>query len=146
MGQLTGLDVSPVAVEIAKENAVQLGIETAKFNHCRVQDFDFADHKFDIILANPPYISRDDKNIQINVKAFEPAEALFADDDGLKEIRDWAQVTTKVLRGGGLAAFEIGATQGDLAKNIFAQTQEFASIKVVKDLAGLDRYIFAEKS
>ena len=138
--------MSPVALEVAKENAARLGTENANFHQGRVQDFDFSDQKFDIILANPPYIARDDQNIQTNVKAFEPAEALFADDQGLKEIRDWAQVAAKVLRSGGLAAFEIGATQGELAKNIFAQTQEFASIKVAKDLAGLDRYIFAEKS
>jgi release factor glutamine methyltransferase len=143
---LTGLDISNMAIEVAQENSRRLEIQTAEYFCCRVQDFDFAGKCFDIVLANPPYISRDDQNVQAHVKAFEPAEALFADENGLKEIKDWAQIASQVLRSRGLAAFEIGSTQGETVKNIFAQTEEFASIKVAKDLAGLDRYIFAEKS
>jgi len=118
--QLTGIDASEVAVKISQENAS--------------------------IVANPPYIAKDDPAVQTSVKAFEPGEALFAEDEGFREISEWAKVAGQVLRKGGLVAFEIGATQAEKAKKIFADTSQFALIRSAKDLAGLDRFIFAEKS
>ncbi len=145
-GTLLGLDISEVAVETAKENAARLNVEAAQFIKTRAQDFNFENKLFDVVVANPPYISRDDKLVQSSVKAFEPHEALFADDEGFKEIFEWANLAAKILRHNGLAAFEIGSTQAEKAKKIFADTGQFALISSAKDLAGLDRYIFAEKS
>ncbi len=145
-GSLLGIDASDVAIEVARENALRLDLGRAEFIQSRVQDCDFDNKKFDVVVANPPYIAKDDPNIQASVKLFEPYEALFAEDQGFKEISDWALVAAKVLRPGGLAAFEIGATQAEKAREIFAQTGHFVLIRSEKDLSGLDRFIFAEKS
>ena len=146
-GTLLGLDASPIAIEVARENATALEVAaTSEFVLSRVQDFNFANRKFDVVVANPPYIAKDDSAVQPSVKAFEPHEALYADDNGMREISEWATVAARVLRPGGFAAFEIGSTQAEKAKKAFADTSQFALIKSAKDLAGFDRFIFAEKS
>ncbi len=145
-GSLLGVDASEVAVEIGRENASRLGLMSTEFVQSRAQDYNFEGRKFDVVVANPPYIARDDRTIQASVKTFEPHEALFADDDGFKEISEWAQVAAGVLRPGGFVGFEIGSTQAEKAKKIFAQSGQFALIRSAKDLAGFDRFIFAEKS
>jgi len=144
--KLTGIDVSQIANEVAKENSLRLEIKNADFHCCRVQDFDFANKRFAIIVANPPYIDKDDQNVQAHVRTYEPASALFAEDQGTREIADWANVAAKILQPKAFVAFEIGATQGEIARKIFEKTGQFASIRLGKDLAGLDRFIFAEKS
>ncbi len=146
-GNLLGVDVSPVAIEVARENALNLQVDSnSEFIFSRVQDFDFSNRKFDVVVANPPYIAKDDSSVQPSVKIFEPHEALYAEDNGMREISEWAAVAARVLRPGGFVAFEIGSNQAEKAKKAFADTSQFALIKSAKDLAGLDRFIFAEKS
>ncbi len=145
-GSLLGLDTSAIAVEVANENATRLKLTNCEFKNLRVQEHNFEDHKFDIVVANPPYIAKNDPDVQPSVKSFEPHTALFAEDEGYQEISEWAIVTAGILKPGGLAAFEIGATQAEKTKKIFSDTGQFALIRSAKDLAGLDRYIFAEKS
>lgn len=145
-GSLLGVDASETAIEVAKENAVALELTATEFVKSRVQDFNFENRNFDVVVANPPYIATNDRTIQPSVKTFEPHEALFAEDDGFREISDWAKIAARVLRPGGFVAFEIGSTQAEKTKKVFAETNQFALIRSVKDLAGLDRFIFAEKS
>ncbi len=145
-GRLVGVDASELAIENSRENGMKLELKNFEFIKARIQDFDFGEKPFDVVVANPPYIAKEDSNIQEDVKKFEPHEALFAEDEGYKEIADWAQVAARILRPGGLVAFEIGATQAQKAKKIFADTGQFVLIRSEKDLAGLDRFVFAEKS
>lgn len=98
---------------------------------------------FDIVVANPPYIDVHDTAVQAEVKMFEPSSALFSDQAGLKDIREWAEACTKLLKTPGCALFEIGYQQGQTAKKIFDDLKFFKEAHVLKDLSQLDRIMKA---
>lgn len=107
-GQLLAVDMSPVPVEVTRKNAQSLGVQAlTRVVQARVQDLSdlllpapWKMGAVDVVLANPPYISKDDKNICTQVKATEPSEALFAEEDGLAEIAQWVPIIGQLLRPG----------------------------------------------
>ncbi|MBL7544478.1 MAG: peptide chain release factor N(5)-glutamine methyltransferase [Bdellovibrionaceae bacterium] len=104
-----------------------------------------ADLVFDIVVSNPPYIAKDDKDVEENVKKYEPQEALFADEDGYLFLKDWTQKYAQLLRGGGKMIFEMGHTQGNRLSEYLQKLNIFTSVNVVKDLSGKDRFIVMVK-
>ena len=96
---------------------------------------------FDIIVSNPPYISKDDIEIQEMVKKFEPGDALFAESNGFELLKSWSSQFAKNLNSTGLMAFEMGYLQGPTMAAHFAKLELFSKTHVVKDLSGLDRII-----
>jgi release factor glutamine methyltransferase len=150
--KLLAVDVSPQAIDVAQANAKTLGVsERAEFLAKPVEAL--ADGEIesllggspDVIVANPPYIAEDDPEIQANVKAFEPASALFSGDGGLAHVKAWAAIGAKALRPGGLMMFEIGYKQGSQARAVFEKQEAFECVEIVKDLAGLERFVRAIK-
>lgn len=138
------IDASADALEVTRINADTLGVaDRAQFLHQRAQDFNGQD--FDLVLGNPPYISPDDPAVDENVRKFEPASALFADENGTQQIREWADKAFLALRAGGVTLFEIGASQGEAAKNIFAQ-MGFQNIRIQRDLSDRDRIVIGHKA
>jgi release factor glutamine methyltransferase len=96
---------------------------------------------FDLIVSNPPYISKDDKDVEDNVRKFEPQEALFADDEGYKFLKSWAQKYAALLKRDGMMIFEMGYTQGSQISSYLEELKLFKSVKIKKDLAQKDRFI-----
>lgn len=96
---------------------------------------------FDVIVANPPYISINDPEIEVGVKKFEPAEALFAENNGLELLKFWSTQFAKNLKSPGLMQFEMGYLQGLTMQNHLESLQIFSKVSIVKDLSGLDRII-----
>lgn len=94
---------------------------------------------FDAIVANPPYIAENDPQVEENVRQFEPAEALFAKDDGLMLIKNWFEFATILLKPKGIILFEIGYTQGEVVKKMAEDKKIFSQVQIIKDLSGLDR-------
>ncbi|MBQ2067542.1 MAG: peptide chain release factor N(5)-glutamine methyltransferase, partial [Paludibacteraceae bacterium] len=93
--EVTGIDISPEAIEIARENArrnnVEVNFEVADiFNY----QLSIINYQFDLIVSNPPYICESEKAVmRPNVLNFEPATALFVpDNDPLKFYRKIAQL------------------------------------------------------
>lgn len=98
----------------------------------------------DAIVSNPPYIPTAElPSLQREVQ-FEPAMALDGDGDGLRFYRRLGPVWLPRLRPGGLVAYEIGAGQGQAVKALL-ETQGAARVRVLKDLAGLDRVVCGVK-
>ncbi len=108
-----GIDASPTAAMMAAANASALGFAgRAQIVGC---DWNRADRmaqlgRFDLILANPPYVE-DDADLARQVRDHEPHEALFAGPDGLDAYRLLLPRLPALLEPGGVAVFEIGATQ-----------------------------------
>ena len=108
-----GIDASPAAGTVAAANASNLGFAgRAQIVGC---DWSRADQmaqlgRFDLILANPPYVE-DDADLARQVRDYEPHEALFAGSDGLDAYRLLLPQLPTLLEPGGVAVFEIGATQ-----------------------------------
>ena len=97
--------------------------------------------KYDIIVSNPPYIRADEiNNLMDDVKLYEPHTALDGGKDGLIFYREIIKQSEFVLKNKGILAFEIGHDQGEDVKNLM-ESSGFLDVKLVKDLAGLDRVL-----
>ncbi len=101
--------------------------------------------QFDLILSNPPYIDREDKDIDVNVKKYEPELALFADQKGLYFIESWIAKYIPYLKPNGYFLFEIGHTQGSELKKKMLGLNSFSEVDILKDLGGKDRILFLKK-
>lgn len=130
-----GVDTSDAALDVARANAVALGLATrAAFRHG-----DWAhgiNERFDLILCNPPYVEAG-ADLPREVAAFEPHAALFAGEDGLVCYRTIAPQLRDRLASGGIACIEIGSGQGDAVSALFADAGFIVEIR--HDLAGNDR-------
>lgn len=105
-----------------------------------------AEEKFDIVIANPPYIAENDPATELNVKKFEPNEALFAGEEGYKDLFDWSQKFVSLLKPEGVMLFEMGYQQGARLKKHFEDLKYFQNVQILKDLSGLDRAVKAHNN
>jgi release factor glutamine methyltransferase len=94
---------------------------------------------YDVIISNPPYVSRDEK-VGIETK-YEPQNAIFANNNGLEFYEHIINIIENKPK---LIAFEIGYQQGEQIKKIILDKFPEADIKLEKDLCNRDRYIFVE--
>ena len=135
-----GVDLNESAVELAKKNAKNLGIE-AKF---AVSDlFEAVDGKYDVITSNPPYIpTKVIETLDPEVKSFEPMTALDGGEDGLDFYRVIAAEAKNYLKRGGMIFLEIGFDQGEDVSKLLEENG-YKNVAVIKDLAGLDRVVKA---
>jgi release factor glutamine methyltransferase len=130
-----GVDLSDAALAIARGNAERLGMAArARF---RLGNWgDGLDEPFDLILANPPYISTS-AMLPRDVLHHEPHMALFAGADGLDAYRLLAPQIGRLLASGGLAAIEIGFDQGRSAAALFEAENMVVTVR--RDLAQRER-------
>ena len=97
--------------------------------------------KYDVIVSNPPYIKACEiENLMDDVKLYEPHTALDGGEDGLIFYRRIIEESKLTLNENGVLAFEIGHDQG-LDVRILMEEAGFSDVKLVKDLAGLDRVL-----
>lgn len=141
---VTAVDLSKEALKVAKRNAdVLLGpgritlIESDLFQAIEPKS------RFDIIVSNPPYIPTEIiKELQPEVRNFEPMLALDGREDGLFFYRQLVSEGRRFLNPGGSIYFEIGYDQAESVSALL-EDAGFAEIRVVKDAAGLDRVVCA---
>lgn len=137
---VTGTDLSPKALAVAKENAEANGVAV------RFLEGDLTapvkGEKFDVILSNPPYIGEHEKNVMDqSVLDYEPPMALFAENDGLFIYQRLAKELPRLLNPNGNIYLEIGYQQGEAVKELFQKAFPEALVQIEKDLSGLDRLI-----
>ena len=129
-------DISKDALKIAKENSKNLDINIIESDILQnIND------KYDVIISNPPYISRDE-NIMDIVKNNEPNIALYADNNGLYFYEEILKNCKKNLNNDFLIAFEIGENQKEKVINII--NKYFINVEIIckKDIYNRDRMIF----
>ena len=137
------VDISSKAIEVAKENAVNLQVN----DRCEffVGDL-FAPlngNKFDLIVSNPPYIPQKDiATLEDDVKEYEPVSALTDGGDGLSYYRRLLSKGKAYIKENGFIALEIGIYQSNDVKQI-AMDNGWKNIKIIKDYAGIDRVVLA---
>ncbi|MGB3167554.1 MAG: peptide chain release factor N(5)-glutamine methyltransferase [Alteraurantiacibacter sp.] len=137
----TGMDASDTALHLACTNAGLLGCANrATFTHINWTQPGWADAlgQFDLVIANPPYVESD-ADLAPDVRDYEPAEALFAGEDGLADYRIIIPALPKLLTADGVAVLEIGWKQADAVTEI-AEDQGFAA-ETRQDLGERDRAI-----
>ena len=135
------LDVSEEALEVAKENAAQNGVEV-HFVQADIMTAKSIEGKFDIIVSNPPYVRELEKaEIQNNVKRYEPDLALFvSDEDPLIFYKHIVQFALRNLKKDGLLFFEINQYMGKETQQVLEE-QNFSEIELRKDMFGNDRMV-----
>ena len=136
--EVTLVDISDKALEVAKENANKLGLDV-KFIQSDVYEnvYDI----YDVIISNPPYIMEDEE-IEDIVKDNEPHIALYAGKDGLDCYKKIMQDIKRHLNNNYIVAFEIGRFQ---APSIISMANYFLTkpkIEVKQDLQERDRMVF----
>jgi len=138
---VTITDISYQALLTAKTNAVQL---SAKASIVCMDLLDAAGGPFDIVVSNPPYVSRGETSrLQIEVREHEPHVALFGEEDGLAAYRKLIPSAERVLRPGGHLIIEIGAGLERRVLDLFGAHWEIFPTR--KDLQGIPRTISARK-
>ena len=96
--------------------------------------------KIDLAVANPPYIPQDIyEALPIEVKNFEPKNALLGGKEGLDHINEIVQNAPTYLKQGGWLLIENHFDQGNRVKQLFLENK-FTSVKVLKDLSGIGRF------
>jgi release factor glutamine methyltransferase len=136
-----GIDKSLPALELARANAASLGVG----NRARFMAGDWLDAvqgTFDLVVANPPYLSAADMaGLSNEVGAHDPRGALDGGPDGLSAYRSIAPRLGKVLRPGGIALFEIGHTQAEAVSGLLAGEGLILDQGPWRDLAGRPRVV-----
>lgn len=135
--RVIGVDVSPGAVDIARENAERLQAANVQFF---VSDWYSAvkDRQFQLIVSNPPYIAESDGHLE--ALRFEPAGALVAGKDGLGALRAVIGGAASHLVAGGTLVVEHGYDQQAAVCELFTAAG-FVSVEPVSDLSGNPRIV-----
>lgn len=135
-----GVDISAAALGVAARNRRALGLD-ARATLARSDWFAAVSGRFDLIIANPPYIAADEMAaLQPEVRLFEPHLALTDAADGLSCYRIIAAGAAAHLLPGGRLIVEIGATQAAAVSAIFTAAG-LRDLRVIPDLDGRDRGI-----
>ncbi len=137
---LTATDISSAALELAERNARALGVEESRIEFLLgdlLEPCD-ANHRFDLILSNPPYISQSEyEQLPHTVRSFEPESALLAGPHGSEVIVRLLEQATALLAPEGQVIVELSpmlaAQSGDWLPNTWN------IVETIKDLAGHSR-------
>ena len=136
---VTAADISQDALDLSLENA---NAQNLNLSFIKSDCFSEISSKYDIIVSNPPYISREDQEeVGLNVLHSEPHLALFADEDGLAIYRRIAESSKDYLNDGGKIYLEIGYKQGQSVPALFTENFPEKRVRTLKDQFGQDRMV-----
>jgi release factor glutamine methyltransferase len=142
-------DIAPKAVEVAARNAEDHGVSERVV--CRQADLlalpedrGGLGEVFDVITANPPYVAEGDP-VGEEVR-HEPAEALYAEEDGLALIRRIVADAPGRLKPGGALVLEFGYRHADPVRDLIAATGAYLEPRIVPDAQGIERAAVAVRA
>ena len=140
--QVSAVDLSSAALEVAQENAQQIGVALEfVLSDC----LDEVAGPIDVLISNPPYISQAEYELMdVSVREFEPKMALFAENNGLAIYQKLAKQAQSKLAKDGKIFLEIGFMQGPAVKEIFQAAFPKKQVSIHQDLFGNDRMIVVE--
>ena len=141
--KITATDISSKALKVAKINSKKIGCNNIKFIKCDLLD---KISKYDIIVSNPPYLSKFDyENVSDEIKLFEPKIALFAKRNGYEFYNRLASLLPIIVSKKSMIFIEIGHSQAKKCREIF-ESSKLECIEIVKDYQNLDRGIILNKT
>lgn len=143
--EIAAIDISASALAVARANAERNGVA----GRIRFLEGDLFDAvgggSFDFVLSNPPYVSESDRaTLDVEVRDYEPAQALFAGEDGMEIYRRLLPAARKALVAGGTLLLEIGCGQRAEMQTLLEQ-EGFATIEFFRDLQGIPRVAMAQR-
>jgi len=139
--EVFAVDISDEALSLAGENAARLGLS----QRVRFQKGDLLENlaeRFDLIVANLPYVSMNDRHLLAREVLHDPDVALFAGPTGDELVRRLIEQAPGHLNAGGLLALEIGVNQGEGLRE-FLRQKNYHDIQSKKDYSGITRFLLA---
>jgi release factor glutamine methyltransferase len=141
--EIHATDISPAALEIARANATRLQLES----RIRFHEADLLDgiekNSFHFVVSNPPYVGEsEEESVQLDVRKFEPRNAVFAGPTGLEAIERLVPEARDVLKPGGWLVMEISGTIADRVRKLVAG---WNNVQITNDLQGIERVVSAQK-
>ncbi len=142
--QVYGTDISDIAINYARENASINKIENVSFFRGHLFNPINQNQLIDFIISNPPYINTYDiKDLQPEIRDWEPINALDGGRDGFDYYREIIPTARKFLKEKGILMLELGAgCANDVADMI--EHAGFSQIEIIYDYAGIERIIQAK--
>jgi len=141
--RVVAADISDNALEVARENALNLGVEQ-RVEFALSDWFEAIMGTYDLIVSNPPYIAiQEMAGLSPDVRNWEPFIALTPGGDGLDAYRHISMRLSEFMTPDGVAIFEIGYAQGGAVQEIFRDAG-FTQISLVQDINGLDRVVIVK--
>ena len=135
--RVTAVDRSAEALDVAVRNAARLQARNVKFSHGDWFE-PLVGERFDLIVANPPYIAADDPDLHPQVRKHEPLAALIAGPTGLEALEHIVNSAPDHLVPGGRLLLEHGWQQGAAVRNLLVR-RGFTHVRSHADLAGHER-------
>jgi len=141
--QIHATDISPAALEVAQSNAFRLQLQ----DRVQFQQADllngFEPTSIDFVVSNPPYVGRSEQDqVQLEVRKFEPPQAVFAGETGIEIIAQLVPQAWTVLKPGGWLVVEISGT---IVKLVEAELDGWGEVSIKKDLQRISRVAAARK-
>lgn len=146
--RVLGVDASAAALALSRKNARRWEVlGRTQFLASDWLTAVSAQGRFDLAVANPPYVALGDREtLPAGVRDFEPELALFAGDDGLSEIRRLLEMLPAHLRPGSPFLFEFGFGQRDALATELRAHRQWKLERFVDDLAGIPRVAVLTRS
>ena len=142
--EIHATDISSDALDVARANAARLELASRVDFHITDLLSGFASGSFDIVVSNPPYVGdSEEESVQLEVRKFEPRNAVFAGLTGLEVIERLIPQARGVLGPGGWLVFEISGTIVDRVRGLLSSWDE---VTIRNDLQGIARVAIAKKS
>lgn len=139
---VTGVDISSDALDVANHNKEKLGLDV---NFIQSDMLDNVNDKYDVIISNPPYLSHENSYVEDVVNNNEPVIALYADNDGLYFYDKILSTCKKNLNDRFIIAFEMDELQGKYIKDLaYKYLGNNIDVSIEKALNGNDRYIIIQ--
>lgn len=141
---ITGIDKSARAIEIAKLNSETLKIKNANF--IQIDLFkNKIEGKYDVVISNPPYIpQREIESLMPDVKNFEPLSALTDSADGLTFYRKISEISKGIINLTGWLFLEVGLGEHPKKTMKLFSNDKFKNVELIKDYNGDDRVLRAQ--
>jgi release factor glutamine methyltransferase len=141
-------DISAPALEVARRNAARHAV--ADRIHFLQTDLlealSHESHSFDLIVSNPPYVSRNEANqLQSEVLNHEPHAALFGGPTGVEIYARLIEQAGTLLRSGGILVLELGYNSAEHVRTILAEQKCWTNVSFTNDLAGIPRVASADR-
>jgi release factor glutamine methyltransferase len=151
--EIHATDISPAALEIAEANAARLQLEFRRSNEhpperrlfFHVTDLltGLESFAYDFVMSNPPYVGESDEDqVQLEVRKFEPRNAVFAGPTGLEVIQNLIPAARAALKPGGYLIMEVSGT---IAEGVRTLLHGWEDITITNDLQGIPRVASAHK-
>ena len=139
--RILAVDISDDALALAQENAIRLDLGS-RVQFLKSRLLETIEGTFDLIVANLPYISSQDRHTLSREVLRDPEVALFAGARGDELVRELIDQAPTRLRPGGMLALEIGLGQGQALLSVLTE-KNYRDICLKNDYNGVTRFLFA---